>query len=123
MRIVLAVALCFILGACATFGGGGPDPYGIYDVVSVNGVDWSATDDMSGWYELRADGTSTVTMEVADMPDAEPANANFTLGEMKDGCFPFSGTGEDGSLWKGTICGDVFTIEGPQTSVVMHRRK
>ena len=122
MRTLGAVALCFALGACATFGGGGPDPYGIYDLVSVNGVDWSATGEMSGWYELRPDGTSTLTLEVAAMPDAEPANANFTLGEMKDGCLPFRSTGEEGSTWTGSICGEVFTVEGPETSVVMHKR-
>jgi hypothetical protein len=123
MRALAAVALCLLVGACATSDRGGPNIYGIYDVVSANGQDWPTADGMSGWYELRADGTSTLTMTIPSQPDLEPANADFSVGEMEDGCVPFNSTGEDGSQWTGTICGDEFKVEGPETSVVMRRRR
>ena len=128
MRTVLAVALCFGLGACATFGGGGSDPYGIYDIVTVNGEDWTGNPEMNGWYELRADGTSTVTFDITAMPDAEPSNADFSLGEMEDGCIPLTTSAVEGSPWTGSICGDVLTTEGKNELgqdmvVVMHKRR
>ena len=128
MRAVYAIALCFVLGACATFGGGGFDPYGIYDVVSMNGVDWAGNADMKAWYELRPDGTSTFTFDVAAMPDQEPADTEFSLGDMEDGCIPFSSTSEETGEWAGSICGDLFTVEGEnaageRTAAVMHKRR
>ena len=123
MRTVFAIALCFLLGGCATFGGGEFDPYGMYDLVSINGAALPTMEVTGGWYELRPDGTSTVTMDIAEMPDQEAGNADFSLGEMEDGCFPFRSTGEDGSEWTGSICGDVFTVEGNETTVVMHKRR
>ena len=128
MRAIAAVALCLFLGACATFGGGGFDPYGMYDIVSVNGEDWTGNPEMNGWYELRSDGTSTVTFDITAMPDLEPSHAEFTLGEMEDGCMPFTSTSDEGPPWTGAICGDVLTTVGDNESgehlvVVMHRRR
>ena len=122
MRAVAAVAFGLVLGACATFGGGEPDAYGIYDVVTVNGESWPTAEGMEGWTELKADGTTELTVTVPGQPN-QVSNGEFTLGtEVVDGCIAFNGTGEDGSDWTGSICGDVFTVEGPETSVVMHRR-
>ena len=123
MRAVAAVALCFALSACATLGGGRSGPYGIYDVVSANGEDWPTAEGMRSWYELRADGTSSATF--INPNQAEPAvnDATFWLGNMEDGCIPFWATGEDETEWTGSICGDVFTIEGPNMSVVLHKRR
>jgi hypothetical protein len=123
MRAALALALCFVLGGCATFGGGGPDPYGIYDVVSANGEDWPTPEGMRSWYELRADGTSTATFIIPTQAEPAVNDATFSLGEKEDGCIPFSATGEDKTEWTGSICGDVLSIEGPEMSVVLHKRR
>ena len=123
MRTLGAVALCLAFGACATLGVGGPDPYGIYDVVSANGEDWPTPEGMSSWYELRPDGTSTATFIIPNQAEPAVNDATFSLGEKEDGCIPFSATGEDKTEWTGSICGDVLSIEGPGMSVVMHRRR
>jgi hypothetical protein len=120
MRTVFAVALCLVVGACA----GEPDPYGSYDIVSVDGEDWTADQDMNGWYEIRPDGTGTLAFDIAAQPDLEPTESEFNLGEMTDGCIPWSAADpETGVEWTGSICGEVFTIQGAGQTVVMHKRR
>lgn len=122
MRTLVAVALCFLLGACATFGGGEPDPYGIWDIVSINGETLPTAEVTEGWCELRADGieSCTLTLEGVDEPLAD--TSPFTLGEIRDGCFPYESTDSEGTVWTGSICRDVFTAEGPDMVVVLHKR-
>ena len=123
MRTLCAAALSCMVGACVLFGGGGFDPYGIYDVVTANGEDWTENDDFSGWWELRSDGTSTLTINVAMQPEPEHHEVEFSLGEIEDGCFPFTVPDQNEEEWSASICGDVFTIQGPGQDMVLHKRR
>ncbi len=123
MRTVLGLALCFFLGACATFGGGGPDPYGLWDIVSVNGEALPAAELAEGWCDLRADGTESCTLTVEGLPEPMTDTSPFTLGELEDGCFPYESTDAEGVTWVGSICGDVFTVTGGDINVVLHKRR
>jgi len=123
MRAVFAVALCFLVGACATFGGSEPDPYGVYELVSINGEALPALEVTAGSCDLRADGTDVCAMTVEGMPEPFVATSPFTLGEFKDGCFPYESTDEEGTLWAGTICGETLTATDGETTVVMHKRR
>ena len=123
MRAVFAVALCLVVGACAAFGGGGPDPYGVWDIVSVNGEDLPFQEMTEGWCELNADGTEVCTMVAEGFPEPLVDSSPFTLGELEDGCFPYESTDPEGGVWTGSICGDVFTAEGPDMVVVLHKRR
>ncbi len=129
MRTVFAVALCFVLGGCATFGGGGPDPFGIYDIESIVFLGMpgyfgtavgSVDTGLTGWLELRADGTGTWRGPEGSEP--ETAEFSFTLGDLDDGCFPFLMKSDDWEEGVGTICGDVLTITG-DGEAVFHKRR
>jgi len=123
MRAVLSVTLCFIVGACATFGGGQPDPYGIYDIVTVNGEPLPAMQVISGWCELRSDGTDWCSMTVEGLAEPIEGSSPHTLGEFEDGCFPYESTDEEGTLWVGAICGEVLTATGGGITVALHKRR
>jgi len=122
MRAVFAAALYLVLGACATFGGDGFDPYGTYDFVSYGRLGTYGTfiDFSKSWIELRADGTATFG---DDRPELN-TQLTFTLGEMEDGCFPIAlrwpGDGEDAP---GSICGDVYTVEESGGTLIFHKRR
>jgi hypothetical protein len=124
MRTALAVVLCSFLGGCATSGEGVFHPYGIYDVVSADGQDWTRNDGLNGWWELRPDGTSTLTLDIAAQPYLEPFHVEFSLGEMEDGCVLFVARGPTASEeWSAHICGEVFTIRGPGQIMVLRKRR
>jgi hypothetical protein len=79
---------------------------------------------MKGWWELRPDGTSTLTIDVAMQPEVEQREVEFSLGEMKDGCFPFKVPDQnEEEEWSASICGDVLTINGPGQNMVLHKRR
>jgi hypothetical protein len=56
---------------------------------------------------------------------AEPmiGTSPVTLGEFKDGCFPYESTDEEGAVWTGSICGEVLTATNGQNAVVLHKRR
>jgi hypothetical protein len=121
MRTVLAVALCFVLGACA----GGPDVFGTYDYVSINGETLPMAAVTEGWMELRADGSLGLSITLPNQPDPMVYEGEFSLGEMEDGCIPYSSPDveDPDKIWTGSICGDVFTNESAGTTLVLHKRR
>ena len=123
MRTVLAVALFFVLAACATFGGGEPDIYGIYDAVSMNGEPVPRARLTGGWVELRADGTGTVRWFYSEVAEPFELAFTFALGEMEDGCIPVISRTEGFAEEVGSICGDVYTVESQADTVVLHKRR
>jgi len=123
MRNVYAVALCLVLGACATLGGGEFDPYGVYDIVTVNGESLPTMEVISGWCELRTDGTDWCSMTVEGLSEPIEGSSPHTLGEFEDGCIPYESTDEGGVLWTGSICGEILTAANGQLTVVLHKRR
>jgi hypothetical protein len=123
MRIILVLSLCCGLGACATFGGGEPDPYGIYDIVTINGESLPTMEVISGWCELRTDGTDWCSMTVEGLEEPMEGSSPHTLGEFEDGCFPYQSTDEDGTRWTGNICGGVITATNGELTVVLEKRR
>jgi hypothetical protein len=123
MRAVYSAALCFILGACATFGGGEPDPYGIYDIVTINGEALPTMEVISGWCELRPDGTDWCSMTVEGLDEPIEGSSPHSLGEFEDGCFRYESTDEEGGLWTGSICDETITATNGEMTVVLHRRQ
>ena len=78
MRTVLAAALCFVLGACATIGTIEPDIAGIYDLVSP-------AEGVSGWFVLSSDGTWNMEMDAPGQETATTAGVS-KFGDWKEGC-------------------------------------
>ena len=124
MRTVFAVALCFVVGACATFGGGEPDISGIYDLVSVNGEALPTPDVTKAWLELRADGVSVFTSDQPSLTDLEVDTGKITLEEMEDGCIPvYIEDDTDPIGFDGSVCGEVLTVEIGNFLLVFHKRR
>lgn len=123
MRAILGVALGATLGACATFGGGEPDPYGVYEIVSINGEALPTLEVIAGSCDLRPDGTDVCAMTIEGMAEPIVGTSPVSLGEFKDGCFPYESTDEEGSVWTGSICGEVLTATNGEYTVVMHKRR
>lgn len=123
MRTAFAVALSLIVGACATLGGGGTGPFGTWDIVSFNGEPLPVEGLEEGWCELSADGTELCTLFVEGMAEPILDSSPYTLGEMENGCLPYETIDDEGQTWIGSICGDVFTVDGPGQTVVLHKRR
>ena len=97
--------------------------YGVYDIISFFGEDWTTQGGPGGTYELRSDGTSVLTVTVPDQPQ-EISEVTYSIGDgMVDGCFTYGSTDEDGNEYTGTICEDVFTVEGPDGIAILHKRQ
>jgi hypothetical protein len=123
MRTVLAVALYSVLGACARFGGGEPDPFGIYDLVSINGETLPTTEVTEGWCELRTDGTEFCSFTIVGAPEPMSGTSSVTLGEFKDGCLSYQSADGEGSVWTGSICGETLTATNGEYTVVSNKRR
>ena len=121
MRAVLAVALCFVFGTCA----GEPNPYGIYDYVSINGETLPTAALTEGWMELRADGSLEIGFALPNQADPMVDEGEFSLGEMEDGCIPYTSQDlvDPEKIWTGSICGDVLTNENAGTTLILHKRR
>ena len=105
-------------------GGGGFDPYGVWDVVSLGGVTYP-TELVSHWYfELRPDGSVVVSYKLTNGEEASGVGG-FSLGEEKDGCWPINFVFDEEAVDPGTgsICGDEMTIEGGGEKLVFHKRR
>jgi hypothetical protein len=124
VRALFAVALCLVLGGCATFGGGEVvDPYGIYDAVSFNGEPLPRARLTGGWVELRADSTGTVRWFYSEVAEPFELAFSFALGEMEAGCISVMSSTEGFAEEVGSICGDVYTVESQKDTVVLHKRR
>lgn len=96
--------------------------FGIYDIVSFLGEDWPTSEGMSGTYELKAHGMSTLTMNIPGQPE-EVTDVPYSLGdEMVEGCLSYRAADEEGREYTGTACDGVLTIEGPDGIGIMHKR-
>ena len=120
MRTGFAVALCFVLGACATFGGGGQDIYGIYEMVP-------GPDGITGWYELKVDGTWDMEMSVPDLPEPMTYSGVFSVGEEKDGCLWIESWVPDAPDAAGektpiSFCDGVMTVPSYENATFHKRR-
>jgi hypothetical protein len=130
MRAVFAVALCFILGACAIFGKGETDPgrgepdsgrgepdiYGIYDLVGD-------PEPGSGWFELMADGYWKMSVSAPGRPEPMDFAGGFSILEEKDGCVWVDvWTNETPNQKRpSSICDGVLT--SPGSNSVFHKRR
>jgi hypothetical protein len=127
MRTVLALALCFVVGACATFGGGEPDIYGIYDVVSMDGGSLPSAEISNAWGDLKPDGSWTMTLSLAGTSETMVEEGGSSIGEEVDGCLPFQSWNylAPELMVYGTICDGVLTVPGTEevASMVMHKRR
>ena len=123
MRAFFAVALCFVLGACATSGEGGLDPSGIWDVVSAGELNYPNEHVSEFYFELRPDGSVVVSTKLTNGEEASGVGG-FSLGEEKDGCWPinfvFGEEPDDPGI--GSICGPEMTIETETERLVLHKR-
>ena len=104
MRPAFAVVLCSVLGACATFGGGEPDIYGIYDLVP-------GADEVTGWFELKTDGTWDMEISRPGWPEPGRFAGVFSIGEEKDGC-----------LWIEVWVPDVPDAAGREFAITLGKR-
>jgi hypothetical protein len=129
MRTVFAVALCFLFGGCATFGGGEVDPYGIWDLVSSDGVTYP-NENVPEWnIELRPDGSAVLSFKLTNGQEGRMVGS-FSLGEEKDGCWPINLVFDEEAVDPGTgsICGREMTIEADNETAdnatqVFHKRR
>jgi hypothetical protein len=97
--------------------------YGVYDIISFFGEDWTTPGGPSGTYELMADGNSVLTITVPGEAQ-EVSEVEYTIGDrMVDGCFTWGSIDADGDEWTGTICDGVFTADGPDGTAILHRRQ
>ncbi len=69
MRALALLTICFILGVSTTCGGGGPDIYGAYDLVSENAESLPTATTASGWLDWRADGCIPFQIWAIEAPD------------------------------------------------------
>ncbi len=121
MKTVFAVALCFILGACA----GEPDVFGFYDAVSMEGETLPMADGVSeAWLEARSDGVAIFTFIIPG-PETMPVPGTFSVGEMENGCTPFSFRSDEtpDRPMTGSICDGVMTAELAGAALVLHKRR
>ena len=119
MRAFPSLAMCSMLVGCSMFGAEEPDPFGIYDMVSIGGEAVPTTEVAEAWVELRADTTGTTTWVLPGSSEEYTSPfGEYSLGEMTDGCIPYRAV-----EWNGSICGDVFTITGPEYTAVFHKRR
>ena len=119
MRIVRFVALCATVVACAVFGGDEPDPFGVYDMVSMGGESIPTAEVAKAWVELKADTTGSTTWVLAESSEEYSTPfGEYSLGKLKNGCIPFLGL-----EWKGFICGDTFRVAGPEYTAVFEKRR
>jgi len=117
VRTVFAVALCFVLGACATSGGGEPDIYGVWHPVSENGIA-VPTDGANGL--LLSFGPDGVVESFVRIPTGEGGamTGSYSLGEAADGCRSIELVFENvPASVLGSICGEVLTLTGESTFV------
>ena len=124
MRAVFGVGLCIVLGACATFGGGEPEVYGTYDVISVDGAKVPYGEYLEGWLKLRPNGISMFTMVLEGSPGAMEFPGTYILEESEDGCIPFRFVDNEHPTEgiSGTICGDEMTAHDGRSPMVLHKR-
>ena len=126
MRALAAVALCFPLGACAMFGGGGTDIYGVYDMVSIGGESLPNAELTSAWLDWRPDGSWTNTYFPVGAPEPMTEEGQSSLGEEADGCVPFEAWGSltPDQPFSGTVCDGVISGTDPEAGTfVMHKRR
>ncbi len=114
MRVVFAVALCFVLGACATFGGREPDIYGEYHL--------ETSQDATVWIRIEEDGSLGLSISSPMMSEDEYWEGGYSIVEEKDGCFW-------GEFWADiapeviktiSICNEVLTVI--EDNQVFHKR-
>ncbi len=97
--------------------------FGVYDIISFFGEDWTTPGGPSGTYEMRSDGNSVLTISIPDQPQ-EVSEVTYSIGDrMVDGCFTYGSRDEDGNEYTGTICEEVFTVEGPEGIGILHKRQ
>ena len=90
MRTVLAVALCLVLGACATFGGGGPDVIGIWDLVSIGGNPLpTAGKSATHRAEVKDGGVDGLHFTLEGQTEPLYVESEYSLGDIKDGCVEY----------------------------------
>ena len=116
MRTAIAVALCFILGACATFGWGDPHIYGIYDLVPETEV-------VSGWFELKTDGTWDMSFANPSQPERGLFSGVYSTTEERDGCVWIQCWAEERPAEKTPIriCNEVLVVLSSYTT--FHKRR
>jgi hypothetical protein len=85
MRTLFSVALCFVLGACATK----PDIYGEYDWAIFLGQNIPGDFFTDGWMELTPEGTWTAVATRADGSGQMTFEGGFSAGDEVDGCVLF----------------------------------
>ena len=121
MRTVFAVALCFVVGACATT----PDIYGIYDLVSINGESIPNDASSSIWMEWRSDGSWTSHATVVGVPEPVVEDGQSSVEDEVDGCVPFQAWGNEApdELITGTVCDGVISGTSPEGPFVMNKRR
>ena len=114
-----------MLGACATFGGGEPDIYGIYDLVSANGESIPNDQYSSYWMEWRPDGSWTSHATVVGAPEPVVEDGQSSVEDEVDGCVPFQAWGNEApdELIAGTVCDGVISGTSPEGPFVMHKRR
>jgi len=127
MRTVFAVALCFVLGACAMFGGGEPDIYGIYDMVSMGGETLPTAEISSAWVDWKPDGSWVMTITPAGTSETMVDEGGSSVEKAVDGCVPFQSWNSLAPevIVPGTVCDGVATIPGEEgiVAMVMHKRR
>jgi hypothetical protein len=112
-------------GGCATFGGGGQDIYGVYDVASLNGEPLPNEVLSSGWIDWRPDGSWIGSMTPTGGAGPEELEGQSSVGEEVDGCIPFQiwPNEEPDAPGTGTLCGGVMTVVVGAVEWVFQKRR
>ena len=122
MRIVLAVTLSLVVGGCAA---DGPEVYGIWDLVSINGESLPTQGMAQHWTDVKEGGVVTLYFVPEGESEPQRVEAEYSLGEVKDGCIAYSSNDyQTGQRLVGSVCVDVLTLNTVDgVPIVYHRRK
>jgi hypothetical protein len=121
MRIMLAVALGLILGACAD---SGPEVHGIWDLVSINGEPLPTQGMAQHWVDVKEGGVVTLYFIPEGESEPQSVEAEYSLGEVQDGCIAYNSNDyRTGEPLVGSVCGDVLTLNTVDGVPIIYSRR